>query len=73
MTTMNESDKKSDIVDDKLPITWAVVVDPELEGYKVFYERITPVNSKNHERIGALQDLLTVITKDHSDEGNSME
>jgi hypothetical protein len=70
-----EQDKQSDIFDDKLPIVWGVVADAEIEGYKIFDERITPINKKNHQQIEALQGLLTVLTKDHTDDNtdNSME
>ena len=74
-----EQDKSSDIVDDRLPINWGIVADAEIEGYKVFDERITPISKENHQRIEALQGLLTVLTKDHTDDntgnikGDSME
>jgi hypothetical protein len=66
---MNTS-QPSDIVDDRLPINWGVVVDAEIEGYKVFDERITPISKENHQRVEALQGLLTVLTKDHTDDNN---
>jgi hypothetical protein len=70
-----EQDKPSDIVDDKLPIAWGVVADAEIEGYKIFDERITTISKKNHQRVEALQGLLTVLTKDHTDDNtdNRME
>lgn len=70
---MSDGNKKSDVVDDKLPIQWAVVVDAETEGYKIFDSRITTVNAENYQRVDALQGLLTALTKDHSDDSNRME
>lgn len=64
---MNNENQTTDIVDDKLPIVWAVVEDPTIEGYKVFDERITPVTAENHQRVEALNGLLTVLTKEHKE------
>lgn len=55
---------KNDIVDDNIPITWGVVVDAELEGYKVFDERITPVTGENYKKVEALNGLLNVLTQE---------
>jgi hypothetical protein len=70
---MNNGDKKSDVVDDRVPIEWAVVADAEIEGYKIFDKRIKPITSENYQQIDALQGLLTALTKDHGDDNNRME
>jgi hypothetical protein len=65
--TKQTSTSPQSVLDERLPIDWGIISDAEAQSYQT-QNTVVTISEDNAQKLEALQGLLTVLTKDHSDD-----